>query len=107
MIFSILLVIVGCNSAQEIPLPPMKEISETACMVYPTDTTKCYLVPLSYKEAIDWFDNSSNTKGWTITWISDVEPYSLIMEAKKTKMKIQLYRQIKDTETGIQVESIK
>jgi len=96
------------NDNYNIPLPPNKKTSTTACPAIESEES-CYLIPLKHQEVLKWYGEESNTRGWIVSDASDVAPFHLLLASidDQKRVLIVIYEQLVDIETGVLVSEYK
>lgn len=112
MMTTILILVLWTSACKEegLPLPKGAKKSDSLCAVDALGTEgTCYEVPLSHYETIVWFEENVGEEGWLYQWVTDDEPFQMIMKKDNKKVQVIFYRQPDDQATAlliIGVESV-
>jgi len=96
------------STSSEAPLPPGAETSETAC---PKEALQfggsCYVAAGKLKDAMTWYERKAEEGRWTLSSVTDDDPFTFILSSGDRKTAITFYRQPDDeNRTGLLIKAI-
>jgi len=102
-----LFLLAACSTSSDLPLPPEAEASETAC---PEEALQfggsCYVVAVNQKDAMTWYERQAGEGKWTLSSVTNDEPFTFILSSGNKKTAITFYRQPDDeNRTGLLIKS--